>query len=50
MFEVKPVREHFEVYLDGQFFCSADTEAEAESEIESNKGGAKANENFDLKL
>ena len=33
MFEIKPVREHFEVYLDGKFFCSADTESEAEMEI-----------------
>lgn len=33
MFEVKPVREHFEVFCNGKFFCSADTEAEAEKEI-----------------
>lgn len=38
MFEVKPVREHYEVYLDGQFFCSADTEAEAEKEIKDIEG------------
>ena len=34
MYEIVPVREHFEVYLDGKFFCSADTESEAEKEIE----------------
>ena len=34
LFKIKPVREHFEVYLDGEFICSADTEAEAEKEIE----------------
>jgi hypothetical protein len=34
IFEIRPVREHFEVYLDGQFICSADTEAEAEKEID----------------
>lgn len=34
MFEIKPVREHFEVYYNGKFFCSADTESEAEKEIE----------------
>lgn len=34
MFEIKPAREHFEVYLDGKFYCSVDTEAEAEKEIE----------------
>ena len=44
MFEVIPVREHYEVYFDGKFFCSADTEAEAESEIESNEGADKAND------
>ena len=34
MFEIKPVKEHYEVYLDGKFYCSADTEPEAEKEIE----------------
>lgn len=34
LFEIKPVREHFEIYLDGKFICSADTESEAEKEIE----------------
>ena len=24
---------HYEVYIDGKFFCSADTEAEAENEV-----------------
>lgn len=38
MFEIVPVREHFEVFLDGEFFCSADTEAEAEKEIKDSKG------------
>ena len=38
MFEIKPVREHYEVYLDGQFFCSADTEVEAEKEIKDSEG------------
>ena len=33
MFEIKPVREHFEVYHNGDFYCSADTEFEAEMEI-----------------
>ena len=33
MFEIKPEKGHFEVYLDGSFFCSADTESEAETEI-----------------
>ena len=34
MYEVKPVREHFEVYYNGKFLCSADTESEAEKDIE----------------
>lgn len=33
MFEIKPVKEHFEVLLNGNFFCSADTLSEAEREI-----------------
>lgn len=33
-FEIVRVREYFEVRLNGKFFCTADTEAEAESEIE----------------
>ena len=35
MFEIKPVKGHYEVYLDGKFFCSADTRPEAESEVKS---------------
>ena len=46
MFEIKPVREHFEVYHNGNFYCSADTESEAEKEIESYKGDDKANDNL----
>lgn len=34
MFEIKPVREHFEVFYNGKFFCSADTESEAKQDIE----------------
>ena len=50
MFTIKPAREHFEVYLDGSFFCSADTESEAEREIKEHEREMKINENFDLKL
>lgn len=28
------VKEHYEVYLDGEFFCSADNAIEAAKEIE----------------
>ena len=34
MFEIKPVREHYEVFYNGKFLCSADTEIEAEKDIE----------------
>ena len=34
MFEITPVREHFEVFYNGKFFCSADTESEAKQDIE----------------
>lgn len=27
-------REHFLVYIDGKFYCSADSESEAEKEVE----------------
>ena len=33
MFKIKPEKGHFVVYLNGDFFCTADTEAEAEREI-----------------
>ena len=33
MFEIKPVKGHYELYIDGKFYCSADTETEAEMEI-----------------
>lgn len=32
-FDIKPVRGHWEVFKNGQFFCSADTKAEAWDEI-----------------
>ena len=31
--KIKRNREHFEVYIDGKFYCTADNESEAESEI-----------------
>jgi len=31
--KIKRNREHFEVYINGKFFCSADNEKEAEDEI-----------------
>lgn len=33
-FNIIPVREHYEIYLDGEFFCSADTDSEAAKDIE----------------
>ena len=34
-FEFEYVRGHVEVYLNGEFFCSADTMREAREELES---------------
>lgn len=31
---IKPVRGHWEVYIDGIFYCSADSESEAEMEYQ----------------
>lgn len=40
-YKIKPTREHFEVYIDGKFYCSANNMREAVREIESyaKKGG-----------
>lgn len=32
--KIKRNREHFEVYIDGKFYCSADDQREAEDEIQ----------------
>ena len=32
--QIKRVREHLEIYIDGKFFCSADNEKEVEEELE----------------
>ena len=37
--EIIAVRGHYEVYLDGKFYCSADTTDEAEKEIEDYEKG-----------
>lgn len=34
MYEIRNVKEHVEVFLDGEFLFSADTEQEAQHEIE----------------
>lgn len=33
-YEIKFVRGHYEIYINGEFYCSADNIAEAETEIE----------------
>ena len=45
MFEIKPIKGHYEVYLDGHFFCSTDTESEAETEIKNYTDGDESYEN-----
>lgn len=32
--KIVPVHGHYEVYINGEFYCSADTPREAEMEIE----------------
>ena len=32
--KIIPVRGHYEIYINGRFYCSADNKAEAEREIE----------------
>lgn len=32
-YDIKPDKEHFRVYINGEFYCTADTRNEAESEI-----------------
>ena len=32
--KIERKREHFEVYIDGKFYCSADSVTEAEKEIQ----------------
>lgn len=32
-YKIIPVRGHFEVYINGKFYCSADKISEAEAEI-----------------
>ena len=33
-YQIIPKAEHYEVYIDGEFYCSADTYNEAAKEIE----------------
>ena len=37
VFNMKKVKEHYEVYRNGEFFCSADNAIEAAKEIDSAK-------------
>ena len=38
--DIRPVREHYEVYLNGKFICSADTSKEAEEEYKEVPAGS----------
>lgn len=33
-YEIVPVRGHYEVYINGKFYCSADTPEEAAQDVE----------------
>ena len=37
MYEIKHINGHYEIYIDGEFYCSADTLAEAAIEIDNHK-------------
>lgn len=36
-YDIVPVRGHYEVYINGEFYCSADNMTEAAKEIENAK-------------
>lgn len=38
-YKIIHTREHYEVYIDGKFYCSADNRTEAEKEIEEYRMG-----------
>ena len=44
-YKIKRVREHFEVYIDDKFYCSADDQKEAAKEIEDYFKGGDFDEN-----
>ena len=33
-YEITPVAGHYDVYIDGEFYCSADSHSEAKDEVE----------------
>lgn len=43
-YKIKPNKGHFEVYINGKFYCSADSWREAESEIRNYVKGSDLNE------
>ena len=43
---IMPIRGHWEVYIDGKFYCSADSYAEAIDEYKIYLKARNANENY----
>lgn len=43
-YRIVPVRGHFEVYINGAFYCSADNMREVETEIKNYSKGSVSNE------
>lgn len=43
-YKIKPIKGHFEVYINGKFYCSADNWREAENEIKNYVKGSVLNE------
>ena len=44
IFKMNKVKEHYEMYRNGEFFCSADTPVEAAQEIDKAKGEENGSE------
>jgi hypothetical protein len=44
-YDIKPYKEHFVVYINGEFYCTADKRTEAEEDVENYFKGGNANEN-----
>ena len=43
-YKIRPKKGHFEVYINGKFYCSADSWREAENEIKKYVKGSDLNE------
>ena len=44
-YDIKRNKEHFDIYINGRFYCSADNEKEAAQEVQEYMKGGSHNEN-----